>query len=252
MLNLETHLANHEAPLAEPPLLEPPLLEPKQLVRVMAIFAHPDDEIGCVGTLSKHSQAGGAVKLIWLTRGELASQFGTSSSSEVAHVRNLHAQWVATTLGCDYTLLDFPDAGLTGGRNEALSLARLIAAWKPDRIITWHPFDVHPDHRATHWAVLSALKLARIPKLVGEAYRKPVRLYHYVSPDLPRPLVHVDISSAMTTLEAIYTFYQQTYQWPWTLEDLRQSREAMGLKAGLAYAECFQEAHLKAVEGLPA
>lgn len=221
-------------------------------LRIMAIFAHPDDELGCVGTLSKHARAGGKVKLVWMTRGELASQFGSTLPNDVARIREQHGQWVANTLGCEYTLLDFPDAGLTGGREEALTLAELIATWQPNRIITWHPFDVHPDHRATHWAVLSALKLARIPKLVGKACRKSVKLFHYVSPDLSRPLVHVDTSSTVDALETIYRFYQETYQWPWTLEDLHESRKRIGSEAGFAYSECFQEAPLRPVEGLPA
>jgi N-acetylglucosamine malate deacetylase 1 len=223
-----------------------------QPLRIMAIFAHPDDELGCVGTLSKHARAGGAVKLVWLTNGELASQFGNTSRHEVAQIREAHGHWVANAVGCDYNLLGFPDAGLTGGREEALILAELIAAWQPNRIITWHPFDVHPDHRATHWAVLSALKLARIPKLVGHAFRKPIRLFHYVSPDLSRPVVHVDTSSTLDALERVYHFYQETYQWSWTLDDLHDSRRRVGLHAGFAYSECFQEASLKPVEGLHA
>jgi LmbE family N-acetylglucosaminyl deacetylase len=178
-----------------------------QPLRSMAIFAHPDDELGCIGTLGKHARAGGAVNPVWLTKGELVSQFGSTPPGEVAQIREGHGQWTADTLGCEYQLLDFPDAGFTGGRDEALSLAHLIAAWQPDRIITWHPFDVYPDHRATHWAVLSALKLARIPKLVGQTCRKSVKLFHYLSPDLSRPVVHVDISSTVDTLEKIYRVY---------------------------------------------
>ncbi len=224
----------------------------QRALRVLAIFAHPDDEIACVGSLAKHAMKGGEAKLVWLTRGELASQFGNTPAQEVAALRELHGQWVSKTIGCDYTFLNFPDSALTGGRDEALSLAKLIANWKPDRVITWNPFDVHPDHRACYWATLSALKLCRIPKLVGNPHRKRIKLFHYSHQDLHRPLVHVDVSESMKITEQVYTFYQQVYGWKWSLENLRDSRKAMGNEAGFSFAEKFQEVNLAAVQGLPA
>ena len=52
----------------------------------MAVFAHPDDEIGAAGTLALHAQKGDRVMLVWMTRGELASQFGDTPEEEVARV----------------------------------------------------------------------------------------------------------------------------------------------------------------------
>ncbi len=40
----------------------------------MAVFAHPDDEIGAAGTLALHARRGDEVLQVWMTRGELASQ----------------------------------------------------------------------------------------------------------------------------------------------------------------------------------
>ncbi|MCA9839663.1 MAG: PIG-L family deacetylase [Trueperaceae bacterium] len=230
----------------------PALVTQKRALRLLAIFAHPDDEIACIGSLAKHVRQGGEAKLVWLTRGELASQFGNTAPQEVATIREMHGRWVGNAIGCDYSFLSFPDSGLTGGRDEALSLAKLIADWKPDRVITWNPFDVHPDHRACYWATLSALKLCRIPKLVGTPHRKPVKLYHYVHQDLNRPVVHVDVSETMAITEQVYSFYQQVYAWNWTVENLRESRKLMGKELGFHFAEKFQEVNLVAVEGLPA
>jgi len=55
-------------------------------VNLMAVFAHPDDEIGAAGTLALHAQKGDRVMLVWMTRGELASQFGDTPEEEVARV----------------------------------------------------------------------------------------------------------------------------------------------------------------------
>ena len=209
-------------------------------MNLMAVFAHPDDEIGASGTLALHARRGDRVLLVWMTRGELASQFGDLSPEEVARVREGHGAHVAGLLGAEYRFLPFRDTFLTGGREEALALARLMAEFRPQAVITWDPLDVHPDHRATHQAVLSALKLCRIPKLVGEAHREPVRLYHYPRRDLARPLVHVDVTETEEVAEAVFAFYREFYRWPFTLEDFRARRRLRGQEAGVTFAEAFQ------------
>ena len=46
-------------------------MNPKETV--LAIFAHPDDELTTVGTLANHSQRGDRAILAWLTYGESAT-----------------------------------------------------------------------------------------------------------------------------------------------------------------------------------
>ncbi|WP_198665566.1 PIG-L deacetylase family protein [Thermus sediminis] len=217
----------------------------------MAVFAHPDDEIGASGTLALHARRGDRVLLVWMTRGELASHFGEASPEEVAQMREEHGAHVAGLIGAEYRFLPFGDTLLSGGREEALALARLMAAFRPQAVITWDPLDLHPDHRATHQAVLSALKLCRIPKLVGEAHRDPVRLYHYPRRDLGRPLVYVDVTETEEVAEAVFRFYQEFYRWPFTLEDFRARRRLRGQEAGVPFAEAFQTEAPPAWPGLP-
>lgn len=219
--------------------------------RLLAVFAHPDDEIGAAGTIAEVVRAGGAVKIVWLTRGELASQFGDAPFEAVCQAREAHGRAVAALLGAEYSFLEFPDAGLTGGRDEAMAIARIIAEFKPDALLTWDPFDMHPDHRAAYWACLSSLKLCRIPKLMGAAHREPVRLYHYYCHDLPRAQVYAEISPSLPALEAVYGLYHAIYHWPWTTDDLRRGRALIGARVGALHAERFQIANLEHAEGLP-
>lgn len=210
-------------------------------MRLLAVFPHPDDEIGIAGTFAKHVLRGDAVKILWLTRGEFASQFGEMPPAEVAKVREGHGREVAQILGAEYGFLDYPDAGLTGGRDEALEIAREIARWKPDAVFTWNPEDVHPDHRAAYWATLSALKFCRIPKLVGESHRGPVRLFHYQRGDISRPSVYVDIGGeGLAAAERVFSLYRDFYKWELTLEAFRANRARLGSEAGVKYAEKFQ------------
>ncbi len=220
-------------------------------MRLMAVFAHPDDEIGAAGTLALHARRGDEVLLVWMTRGELASQFGETPLEEVKRVREEHGRHVARLIGAEPLFLDFPDTHLTGGREEALALARVVAQFRPDLVLTWDPLDLHPDHRAVHWAVVSALKLCRIPKLVGEAHRGRVRLYHYPRKDLPRPWVYVDTTPTAEVAEAVFSYYQAFYRWPFTLEEFRAQRRLWCREAGVGFAEAFQTEAPPALPGLP-
>ncbi len=184
---------------------------------------------------------GDAAKILWLTRGELASQFGEMPPDEVARIREEHGHTVAQMIGAEAQFLDFADSSLTGGRDEALAIARVMAAWKPDVVITWNPQDVHPDHRASYWATLSALKFCRIPKLVGEAHRQPVRLLHYYRSDIPRPAVYVDVGEeGQAVAEKVFSFYRDFYKWEYSLEAFRANRSRLGAEAGAKFAERFQ------------
>ncbi|WP_279164793.1 PIG-L deacetylase family protein [Thermus scotoductus] len=217
----------------------------------MAVFAHPDDEIGASGTLALHARRGDRVLLVWMTKGGLASQFGELEEDRVAEIREGHGAHVARLIGAEYRFLPFRDTFLTGSREEALALARLMAEFRPDAVITWDPLDVHPDHRATHQAVLSALKLCRIPKLVEEAHREPVRLYHYPRRELYRPMIYVDVTETEEVAEAVFGFYQGFYRWPFTLEEFRARRRLRGRETGVPFAEAFQTDSPPAWPALP-
>lgn len=208
-------------------------------MRVMAIVAHPDDEIGCTGTLARHTSRGDDAMIVWTTYGENASQFGDMPAAEVAKVRTEHAEHVAKIIGTDHRFLGIGDAEMTGGRDEALAIAKVIAEFKPDAVITWNPEDVHPDHRATYWATLSALKLCRIPKLVGEAHRKNVKLYHYFRSDMQRPVVSIDISPVIDIKKEVFAFYRDFYKWEYSDEQFLSIHALHGRYAGVKYAERF-------------
>ena len=74
-------------------------------MNLMAVFAHPDDELGCIGTLAKHAARGDRVMLVWTTHGELASQFGDAGHEEVRRVRQEHGAWVAGQIGAGDAVL---------------------------------------------------------------------------------------------------------------------------------------------------
>ncbi|MBZ9752432.1 PIG-L family deacetylase [Deinococcus sp. HMF7604] len=246
-------------------------------MRLMAVFAHPDDEIGCAGTLARHAARGDEVMLVWTTLGELASQFGDAPHEEVRRVRREHGAWVAQKLGAQHHFFDMGDSRMTGGRAEALLLARLYARFRPNAVITWSDDHPHPDHRMTAKIAFDAITLARIPKIINEsgggvamppapdlsgdaapesgedlgrldAWRDPVRFYQYYAPASPYPEVFVNVTDTLDVAVEVMAYYQTFYQWPWTAEQYRAGRAEVGRLAGVGAAERFtlRAAHLRA------
>ena len=225
-------------------------------MNLLAVFAHPDDEIGCIGTLARHTARGDRVMLVWTTLGELASQFGDASHAEVTRVRREHGAWVAAQIGAEHHFFEIGDSRMTGGRDEALQLARLYASFQPNAVITWSDDHPHPDHRMTAKISYDALTLARIPKILNEgleakveAWREPVRFYQYHADASPYPEVFVDISETIDTAQAVMGYYQQFYKWKATPEEFRAGRGRIGAMSGVKFAERFnvRAAHGQAV-----
>jgi LmbE family N-acetylglucosaminyl deacetylase len=215
-------------------------------MRIMAIFAHPDDELGCVGTLKKHAQRGDDAMFVWTTHGELASQFVEHTEEEVRRIRQEHGAWIAEKVGATYHFFDMGDSKIRGSREEALQLARVYATFKPDAVITWSDDNPHPDHRMTAKIAFDAITLARIPKILNEAggtfepHRKDVKFYQYVSAAVNRPTVHVNISDQIDLVTEMFTFYQEFYKWQFTPEQFRQGRAQNGREVGVKFAEKLQ------------
>jgi N-acetylglucosamine malate deacetylase 1 len=216
-------------------------------MRLLAVFAHPDDELGCVGTLKKHTERGDESLLVWTTHGELASQFVEHTDAEVRRIRLEHGAWIANKIGASYHFFDMGDSRMTGSRDEALQLARLYATFKPDAIITWSDDNPHPDHRMTAKIAFDALTLVRIPKILNEGsqqryepHRENIKFYQYVSSASPRPTVHVNITDQIELATELFGFYQTFYKWTYTPEQFKEGRANGGREVGFKYAEKFQ------------
>jgi LmbE family N-acetylglucosaminyl deacetylase len=121
---------------------------------VMAIWAHPDDEITSAGTLAGMARAGVKVTLLYLTHGEAARDTGYSRE-ELAKVRAEEAKAAAKTLGAAHVkVLDFPDGGLPGVDPETAKAAirAAIAHHRPDVLISFDEtvgYYGHLDHIQT-------------------------------------------------------------------------------------------------------
>ena len=212
--------------------------------RILAIFAHPDDEASCVGTLANHSDAGDAVRLLWLSRGESATTLAMDREEKIQE-RARQADKVGALLGVETGFLDFPDAGIVHSRENALVVSDVIRSWKPTIVITWSRSRAvgagHPDHRNTHAIVLDAVSYARFPLTAGqEVHREHMSVYltHEARPRYPVRLV--DVSHQEERIRAFFAIYKGMYG-KWPVEELVFANLTRnGLTAYCRLAEAFQ------------
>jgi LmbE family N-acetylglucosaminyl deacetylase len=216
--------------------------------RILAIFAHPDDEVSCVGTLANHGDAGDAVRLLWLSRGESTTVLQMDREAKI-RARAGQAERVGALLGAETGFLDFPDAGIVHTRENALVVAEVMRAWKPTIVVTWNLHRAvgagHPDHRNTHAIVLDAVSYARIPLAdEQEVHREHVSVYLTHDERCPYPVRLVDVSRQEERIRAFFEVYKGMYG-TWPVEELIFARLlGHGRNANCRLAEAFDVVQL--------
>jgi N-acetylglucosamine malate deacetylase 1 len=208
------------------------------------VLAHPDDELGCAGTIAAQVARGDRVVLAWLTRGEMTEAFGPLPTSEVAARREAQGREAARLLGAEPRFLDFPDTGLRGSPEETRAVAGLIAEIRPDAVLTWGEAWVrgqrHPDHQAAGAVARGAITLARIAKAVEPArpHRGACPVFTLRDVHSALPAVAVDVSPHVERVRALGAFYRERIGFGdprWLEERLAEA----GRPFGLAHAEVF-------------
>lgn len=124
---------------------------------VLAIFAHPDDEVLCgAGTLAMCAERGDQVSLICATRGELGpivnDSLATRANLGEVRERELRASCAALGIG-QLEILGLPDSGVSWAAYEQHTLQKLVHVIRRDRpamLISFGPDGIygHPDHVA--------------------------------------------------------------------------------------------------------
>ena len=143
---------------------------------ILAIFAHPDDEIGVGSTLAYYSHTGIATTLVCASRGEVATIYceACATRENLAEVRTHELACACEHLGVpDLRWLDWPDGGIQDlPRKEAVGqVVALIREIRPQVILT-HPENglyPHPDHLAVWEITRAAFDAAADPDRYPEA-----------------------------------------------------------------------------------
>src|SRR5512144_607042 len=99
---------------------------------ILAIFAHPDDEIGIGSTLNHYSSQGVLVNLVCASRGEAATIYcdDCATRENLAEVRTRELECACRNLGvAELRWLDWPDGGVaslprTGAIGQVVRIIR--------------------------------------------------------------------------------------------------------------------------------
>jgi LmbE family N-acetylglucosaminyl deacetylase len=129
---------------------------------VMVIAPHPDDEvIGCGGTICRHVDAGDAVSVLYLTRGESSRGYPWLSPAEKQAKRQQEALSSCAILGVQDTLFfDGADGNLSDSTVMRALSAKVRAAIlqrSPRVIYVPHAEDNHKDHIAAYRMIMDML-----------------------------------------------------------------------------------------------
>ena len=122
--------------------------------RILGVFAHPDDEVFCVGgTMAKYAQSGAEAMILCATRGEAGqirdASVATRAGLGAAREGELRAACAA--LGVDnVAFLDHVDGTLAGLERQPLvdEVGAVIDDFAPEVVVTFGPDGAygHPDH----------------------------------------------------------------------------------------------------------
>ena len=213
--------------------------EPKTII---AIFAHPDDELGAVGTLANHVERGDKVILAWTTKGELTTLFPDNpSEEEVKRMRVQHGEEIRKILGADsIKFFDMGDSLVEYNFQNRVEIAKFYADVKPDAIITWGENNSHSDHRITGDLALLAIQSARIAKVVEkEPHRKNVKFLRYWEKQSLFPTKFIDVTEVMDKVTECGNYYGEIYSWKSVEKWMKNSRISKGMESGVDFAEKF-------------
>ncbi|OFX08809.1 MAG: GlcNAc-PI de-N-acetylase [Alphaproteobacteria bacterium RIFOXYD12_FULL_60_8] len=218
------------------------------MTTVLAVVAHPDDEVlGCGGTLARHAAEGADVYILILAEGATSRDVDRNAQKRAKELDVLRtaAKSAAKAIGAHPPNL----AGLPDNRMDSLCLLDVIkcvedtmAKVAPDVIYTHHGGDLNIDHRMTHEAVLTAAR-----PLPGSCVKAIYAFETLSSTEWSgkdfRPTRFVDISEHMAAKNAAlacYTSEMRPFPHPRSLEAVEALARLRGASSGVTAAEAFE------------
>jgi len=207
----------------------------REVVRVVGIFAHPDDESVCAGgTLARYSSAGADVRVVSLTRGGAGQirDAAVATRATLTTVREGELRRAGHELGLTETrCLDLEDGTLDRvDPEELVAIATsLLEELQPDVVVTFGPdgFSGHPDHAAVGAAVTAACFASRPDR--------PVRLFHCHRP-YNRMLLRTRLAEWVVEMA---TRFEGTKDFVHALSVFSREATSLGFAADLVDVEWF-------------
>ena len=192
-------------------------LPPPTPLRILGVYAHPDDETFCIGgTLAKYTAAGAQAMVVSFTQGE-AGQIREASAATrrtLGEVRANELHQACQQLGVQQIVcLEYGDGKLKDIPQVELvaNIVQIIREFKPDVVFTFDETGAygHPDHIAISKATTEACWQAGNENIYTEQVANgllphtPARLYHSLFPQSDRLLLQL-IVEWLQSLDDLY------------------------------------------------
>ena len=217
--------------------------------RVLVIAAHPDDEVlGVGGTIAKYSAEGVDCHLLIVTDGSSSQYRDSDHLHEIIEAKKLETKDCADLMGFrSIHYGELPDMKLDRTPHVVINqvIEKVIDEIRPDTVFTHFWGDVNRDHQEVYKSTLVAVR-----PVMGQVVRE---LYCYRVPSSTEwtpnkadtmfmPNVFVDIEQFAEQKYKAFACYStelRDYPHPRSVQYLRESDKASGLKVGLLAAEEF-------------
>lgn len=218
--------------------------------RVLIIAAHPDDEVlGMGGTIAKYAAAGAQIALLIVTDGSSAQYQGSGDIAAVIEKKKKETEACAAILGIQSIYYGgLPDMKLDATPHIQINAAieKVVEEFAPNIVYTHFYGDVNKDHQCVYESTLVACR-----PLAGQVVK---RLFAYSVPSSTEwnvqrektafmPNWFEDISGGFAEKKyeafAKYETELRPYPHPRSVEYLRETDIAEGLRVGLGAAESF-------------
>ena len=229
-------------------------------IRVLVLFAHPDDaEFLCAGTLTHLVDRGGSLRIATMTAGDCGSS--TFSAAKISRIRREEAQRAAALLGATYTCLEERDLLILYDQPTLRKVMELVRGVDPALVFTHSPQDYMVDHETTSRLCQTACFGASAPNFrtgmrrPAAAVRNIPHIY-YAQPfnnrnilgDEVLPRLVVNISATIERKEKMLACHESQREWlqyQQSLQEigspLRQMAARAGEVGGFEWGEGFRQ-----------
>ena len=217
--------------------------------KVLVIAAHPDDEVlGMGGTIAKLVNDGNTVDVLIVTDGSSSQYRNSDHLAEIIEAKKLETRNCADVLGIrDVYYGGLPDMKLDHTPHIDINQAieKVIDKIQPDTVFTHFWGDVNMDHQNVFKSTLVAVRPV-MGQVVKELYCYRVPSSTEWTPNkadtMFMPNYFVDIehyAEQKYKAFACYSTELRDYPHPRSVQYLRESDKAAGLRVGMYTAEEF-------------
>jgi len=205
--------------------------------KLLAVFAHPDDETFiCGGTLAKYASEGVEITLVSATRGEMGRRMGNPpyiNRESMPAIREMELRRACDTLGIQHlTFFDIRDKTVEFVDQNHLihSIKDMIHQVDPDVVLTFHEkWGGHPDHCAIGKATTAAFEQTKHRGSLyfisfGDMMKQPERFGY-----TPQDVVKIDVQAYLEVKLAAFRDHRcQTEIDEWVWEEDRKALARFG------------------------